>query len=83
MNVDEEHMNEFGYRQRFATIERLLTIIFGLSEMFLCLDTCQFEDYSRVVAPRFNPAMKLKRRKEVFPKDCQKAFQMGMRFAKR
>jgi multimeric flavodoxin WrbA len=83
MNVDEELMNELGYRQRFATIERLLTIIFGLSEMYLCFDTCQFEDYSKVIAPRFNPEVKLKRRKEVFPRDCQKAFEMGVRLTQR
>jgi len=83
MNVDEEHMNELGYRQRFATIERLLAIIFGSSEMYLCFDTCQFEDYSKVIAPRFNPEMKLKRRNEVFPGDCQKTFEMGVRLAQR
>jgi multimeric flavodoxin WrbA len=82
MGVTEEDMNKFGYSQRFATVERFLKIIFGSSEMLLCFDTYQFEDYSRVVAPRFNPEMKLKRRNEVFPKDCQKAFEMGVRFAK-
>lgn len=82
MGVTEEQMNEFGYNQRFASIGRLLKIIFGSSEMLLSFDTYQFEDYSKVVAPRFNPEEKLKRRKEVFPKDCQKAFEMGARFAK-
>ncbi len=81
MNVDEERMNEFGYRQRFAATERLLAMIFGSSETLLCCDTCQFEDYSKVVAPRFDPEMKSKRRKEVFPKDCQRAFEMGARLA--
>ena len=81
MNVNEEQMAEFGYNQRFATIERLLRIIFGSSEMLICCDTCQFEDYSKVVAPRFDPEMKSRRRREVFPKDCQKAFEMGARFA--
>ena len=81
MGVTEEAMNEFGYKQRFATIERLLRIIFGSGETLLSFDTLQFEDYSKVVATRFDPVHKLKRRKEVFPQDCQKAFEMGARFA--
>jgi len=81
MGVTEEAMNQFGYQQRFATIERLLRIIFGSGETLLSFDTLQFADYSKVVAPRFDPVQKLKRRKEVFPQDCQKAFEMGARFA--
>lgn len=59
------------------------TRIFGSGETLLSFDTYQFKDYSKVVATRFNPEEKLKRRKEVFPKDCQKAFEMGACFAKR
>ena len=82
MGLTEELMNEFGYNQRFAGINRFLTRIFGSSETLLSFDTYQFKDYSKVVAPRFNPEEKLKRRQEVFPKDCQKAFEMGARFAR-
>jgi multimeric flavodoxin WrbA len=82
MGLTEELMVEFGYQQHFAGIERFLTRIFGLSQALLSFDTYQFKDYSKVVAPRFNPAEKLKRRQEVFPKDCQKAFEMGTRFAR-
>ncbi|MCX5799113.1 MAG: flavodoxin family protein, partial [Proteobacteria bacterium] len=49
----------------------------------LSFDTYQFKDYSKVVAGRFDPEKKAKRRKEIFPKDCEKAFDMGARFAKR
>ncbi|HRZ86407.1 MAG TPA: flavodoxin family protein [bacterium] len=81
MGVTEELMNEFGYGQRFTSIDRLLKIIFGSSETLLSFDTYQFEDYSKVVAPRFDPVAKLKRRNEMFPEDCRKAFEMGARFA--
>ena len=83
MGLTEELMNEFGYNQRFEGIERFLARIFGSSEKLLSFDTYQFEDYSKVVATRFNPEEKLKRRKEIFPKDCQKAYDMGVRFAKK
>lgn len=82
MGVTEEQMNQFGYKERFTNTERFLARIFGSSEMFCCFDTYQFDDYSKFVATRFDPEEKLKRRKEIFPKDCQKAFEMGVRLVK-
>lgn len=82
MNITEELMNEWGYKMRFAATEGLLTRMFGQSEFLISSDTYQFEDYSKVVAPRFDPEKKLKRRKEIFPGDCQKAFDMGVRLAR-
>ncbi len=34
-----------------------------------------------MVAPRFEPVKKAQRRKEIFLIDCDKAFDMGARFA--
>ena len=79
MGVTEKVMSEIGYSQRFAITENFLTRIFGSSETLLSFDTYQFDDYSKYVATRFDPEAKLKRRKEVFTKDCQKAFEMGVR----
>jgi multimeric flavodoxin WrbA len=81
MGVTEEFFEKFGYAQRCANMERLLSRIFGSNETLVSLDTYQFKDYSKVVAPRFDPEQKLKRRKEIFPKDCQKAYDLGARFA--
>ncbi|MHC4455375.1 MAG: flavodoxin family protein, partial [Planctomycetota bacterium] len=53
------------------------------SESLFSFDTYQFKDYSKVVSNRFDPEKKAKRRKEVFPNDCEKAFEMGSRFAKK
>ena len=60
----------------------MLKIVFGGSESLFSFDTYQFKDYSKVVADRFDPEKKAKRRKEVFPLDCEKAFEMGARFVK-
>ena len=43
--------------------------------------TYQFDDYSKVFAPRWDPEKKAKRRAEVFPEDCRRAFEMGKRLA--
>ena len=63
-------------------ISMFLTRTFGDSESLCCCDTLQFEDYSQYVAPRFNPELKAKRRQDVFPQDCHKAFELGERATK-
>jgi multimeric flavodoxin WrbA len=82
MGVTEELANKFGYQFLFASHESRLNLIFGSAESLLSFDTYQFADPSKVVAHRFNHEDKLKRRQEVFPKDCQKAFEMGARFTR-
>lgn len=80
MNVDESRMKEMGYEQTLGTVEMFLKRTFGSSESLFVTDTYQFDDYDKVVAPVFNAEAKAKRREEEFPKDLQKAFDMGRRF---
>jgi multimeric flavodoxin WrbA len=81
MNITEEMMKEWGYTEHFKRHETTMQRIFGASEYMCSFDTYQFDDYSKMVAPRFDPVMKAQRRKEIFPIDCGKAFDMGARFA--
>ena len=83
MNATPEMMKKFGFDQHIVLNERVLQMLFGASESLFSFDTYQFEDYSKVVVDRFDLEKKAKRRKEVFPKDCEKAFDMGVRFAKK
>jgi multimeric flavodoxin WrbA len=81
-NATEEEMKErFG--QHLGINEMVMKMIFGASESLVSSDTYQFEDYSKVVSDRFDPAKKAKRRREIFPIDCRKAFDMGARFARK
>jgi multimeric flavodoxin WrbA len=82
MNARQEGMKPSGQEERVIRNERLLQMLFGASESLCSFDTYQFEDYSKVVADLFDPEEKAKRRREIFPKDCEKAFGMGARFAK-
>ena len=79
MNVTEEIMKEWGYAVNFNRYEIALRRIFGESEYMCSFDTYQFDDYSKVMATRFDPVKKRQRHDEVFPLDCQKAFDMGVR----
>ena len=82
MGVTDELMKHLGYSHFMSLISMFLTRTFGYSESLCCFDTFQFEDYSKYVAPRFDPESKARRRKEVFPQDCHKAFEMGQRLAR-
>ena len=79
MNVTAEEMHKRGYDWHFNLNETYLKTIFGTVESLFCCDTYQFEEYSKMVAERFDAEKKAKRRKEIFPDDCRKAYEMGVR----
>lgn len=81
MNVTEKQMEEYQYTKHIDINQRTLKSIFGSAEALFSFDTYQFKDYSKVLATRFDAEHKAKRRKEVFPEDLKKAYQMGVRFA--
>ncbi len=82
MNVTEEQMKERGFAAHIAVNERVFQMIFGAAHESLCsFDTYQFADYAAVVADGIKEDIKARRRREVFPKDCEKAFDLGGRFA--
>jgi len=81
LGATEERAKELGYDQHIRLNEMLLKRIFGHSTSLCSYDTYQFEDYSKVFAPRFDPEEKARRRKEVFPTDCAKAFELGVHLA--
>lgn len=81
MNVTEEISEKFGYEQIFKTNERYAQLVLGPAETLCAFDTCQVDDYSKVVIESFDPVHKAKRRAEVFPQECQRAFELGQRLA--
>lgn len=83
MNVNEGRLGDVGYRQILKGTEMAMARIFGPSESLYVTDTYQFDDYSKYEASAFDEPVKAKRRKEVFPEDCRKAFEMGARFAQK
>ncbi len=81
MNAPEEAAKQIGYDHRFNVNEMMAKMILGEAETLVSYDTNQFEDYTKIDSTLFNVENKLKRHKEVFPKDCEKAIEMGARFA--
>lgn len=81
MNVDENRMKMMGYEHSFNLTEMFMKRTFGEAETLLVKDTYQFADYSNYVCSAFDPAQKAEINKKQFPIDCQKAFDMGVKFA--
>jgi len=81
MNVSEAAMGERGYLPHLENNERFLARLFGASERLCSFDTYQ-TDYTKIVADGFDPEKKAERRRDVFPQDCENAFQLGVRLAR-
>lgn len=82
MNVPESRLKQVGYEQILRGTEMALRRIFGSTEVLYVTNTYQFDDYSKYETSAWNVEEKAKRRKEVFPEDCQKAYEMGAGFAR-
>ena len=82
MGANESFMKYLSIDQHIKLNEMFLSRLFGFSESLVVTDTYQFDDYSKYVSS-FNVEEKTKRREEVFPIDCEKAFDLGVRFAQK
>ena len=82
MNVSEEQAKEYGYPLHFSMNSHVLEMVFGHAEYLCAYDTYQFKDYSKVFCTMFDEKKKAERKKTVFPQDCKKAFDLGVRTAK-
>jgi len=81
MNVGQELLGTLGYDRHFSITKTALERHFGTCELLLCTDTLQFDDYSRYESEMFDREAKIKRHAEVFPEDCRRAFDLGVRVA--
>ena len=81
MNIPESLFDEFGYRPLFQRYEAWMNLYFGHCETLLSTDTLQVKDYSRYHLAGFDAEAKRLRHETVFPQDCRKAFELGVRLA--
>lgn len=82
MNVTEEQSKAYGYEHLFNANARYLQLIFGQQvESLSSFDTCQVDDYAKVLIESFDPVHKAAQREEVFPQECRKAYDLGARLA--
>jgi multimeric flavodoxin WrbA len=79
MNLPKE--GESYYKPLFESTSKPFEYLGGSSEYLASYDTYQFDDYSKYAAGIFDVSQKEKLRKEQFPLDCEKAFEIGARLA--
>jgi multimeric flavodoxin WrbA len=80
LGASDQEMALFDQHIRFTRIA--FKMLFGSAETLLSTDTFHVKDYSKIVADYLETLVdrKLAHRKEQFPRDCDKAFEMGARF---
>ncbi|MFA5254668.1 MAG: flavodoxin family protein [Methanoregula sp.] len=79
MNVSEQIMKE-QYSWPIGANAAVLKMIFGQSsETLFCNETLQFKDFNKVVYSYADPEERRKRHREIFPQDCKRAFDLGVR----
>lgn len=81
MNAPEDEMPTIYQDTSVAASRGIMARIFGSCEVLLCTDTYQFDDYSKYVSTLWDAAVKARRRKEVFPQDCERAYKLGAKLA--
>lgn len=77
MNLTEEQHVAYGQDTSVAGSQLFMNIVFENCETLLCSDTRQFDDYSKYASTPFDVEAKAGRHKEVFPRDCARAYEMG------
>ncbi len=81
MNINEEMVKTAAYDRHFENTRMSLKKTFGECELLLSTDTLQYNDYDKYEHEMFDKDAKIKRHKEVFPLDCERAFELGSKIA--
>jgi multimeric flavodoxin WrbA len=81
MNVSEELSYQIGYHDIHDHFEMGLDMVFTKPDHLYVYETYQFKDYSRYVSDSFDEKERAEIRKNRFPKDLKKAFELGKKIA--
>ncbi len=79
MNVQEAALSYVGYDRLIGGIAQNLGVFLsdGKCPTLCSCDTYQFDDYDKYDVNMFSEPAKRKQREEQFPKDLEKAFELG------
>jgi multimeric flavodoxin WrbA len=71
------------FRPQIQFNQMILSMLLGPAELLVSTDTVHVKDYSEIVADALEARLgqKVEHQRTVFPLDCEKAFEMGARFA--
>ena len=78
MNAPKAYYN-LSYKRKAKEIAQSFEALNGFVEVYACCDTLQVRDYSKYSMAGFNEDHKKEMREKQFPKDLEKAFELGAR----
>ena len=79
MNCPEDWVEQYNYPTILNSNVDCFKTVFGYSEVLYSYDTYQFDDYSKYDMDLFEEKHKKEVLENQFPKDLQKAFELGKR----
>lgn len=82
MNMQEEQAGDTFFDARLALNEEIFHSVFGRTESVMSFDTLQFDDYAKYETDIFDAEEKARRRREIFPADCERAYALGERLVR-
>lgn len=83
LGADENRMKESGMDRHFALTEMIMGRVFGSAESLVVTGADLFDDYMKYVCSHDHAAKAKQRWEEALPIERQKAFDMGVRLAKK
>lgn len=81
MTADPELMANLGIDKTIGMSQWFMTHLFGNCELLTCHGTRQFDDYSKYPTTAFDADAIARRRQEVFPQDCARAYDLGVKLS--
>lgn len=82
MVAKKNSLEKFDYPNSFNKHELFIETVFTKPEVMYCIDTYQFNDYSKYKVNSSLEEPKAKQRETQFPLDCDKAFEIGVNLIK-
>ena len=76
-NCPENMYDTVGYTKLFDDYAKFMDRSFGECRILAASETWQVDDYDKFHMSMFDVPDRKRRREEVFPQDCQKAFEIG------
>ncbi|MDR3109730.1 MAG: flavodoxin family protein [Planctomycetaceae bacterium] len=82
MNIHEVDMEEYGKTNIVKRAKMIMERLFAPCEVLLSCNTKQFNNYDNYETDIFDVSEKLKRHEEIFPKELEQAYQLGMKLVR-
>ena len=81
-NCSEDYYSQIGYDKMLENYQNMLSRFVGPTQLMICGDTLQVNNYNIYQWTMFDPEAKKERHDKVFPEDLKKAFELGVNIIK-